>query len=163
MVHSMTRFILLAILALSFGSPVLAQGNADCRAIAAATVAELRAGYAQWSDEAENLARAAAGAACVKASTASQSAGRDASISSAAVRADGVVVPEAAAATADSAVAVDGATSQSVAATDSTDEKAEKEEESWNPFSDIKFNKVSARPNRKPYERKRHSLDDDED
>ena len=35
-----------------------------------------------------------------------------------------------------------------------------KEDSSWNPFSDIKFNKVSARPGKKPYERRRESLDE---
>ena len=156
----MIRSTMLAALLLPLSAGLHAQGDTDCRAIAAATVAELKAGYTNWDENAEHLARAAAGAACVKATTAAPSRAAAASapqadsqsLSSTVVRANGVVEPESVAST-------PVAETSSAAET----EAEEKSDESWNPFSDIKFNKVSARPNRKPYERKRHSLDDDEE
>jgi hypothetical protein len=142
----MNRLPALAVTLLMLSPLATAQSEIDCRAIAAATVAELRAGHQGWSDEAEQLARSAAGAACVKASMqlrgdATGSAGL-------------------------SSTAVQGAEPAAVSQADSdTGESttAEEDDSSWNPFSDIKFNKVSARPGKKPYERRRESLDSDEE
>ena len=146
----------------------LAQSNTDCRRIAAATVAELRAGYESWSEEAEQLARAAAGAACVKATLSAQNR----AAGTTAGRLDSNVVPAAGASAAGMATgspaagpaAVAQAEDQSGDAGDAEEDKAEEKESSgsWNPFSDIKFNKVSARPGKKPYERRRESLDEED-
>jgi hypothetical protein len=148
----MIRSILLAALALGLSPLTLAQGDIDCRAIAAATVAELRAGYEGWSDEAEQLARAAAGAGCVKATMASRSVTSTQGLSSTVVSADGV----------GGTGAVEGEVEVEGEGEAEKGEVSEKDDDSsWNPLSGIKFNKVSARPNKKPYERRRQSLDEE--
>jgi hypothetical protein len=167
----MHRSILLAALAIGFSPLTLAQSDIksdiksdiDCRAIAAATVAELRAGHEAWSDAAEQLARAAAGAACVKATSTSRSVTRTEGLSSTAVTADDVQPADYA------NMPAEGSGGEIAAkGVGSDDEKADKGagggddgDSSWNPFSDIKFNKVSARPNKKPYERRRESVDEE--
>ena len=153
----MFRQLALSLLLLSLSPLALAQSDLDCRAIATATVAELRAGYENWNDEAEQLARAAAGAACVKASTgiAVQPAPAAArGLTSTAVRPAGAVEETPVASTSD--------TSTETAAVEEESVEEEKKEESWNPFADLKFNKVSARPGKKPYERRREADLDDE-
>ena len=153
----MIRSVFLAALTLVFSPLTLAQGDTDCRAIAAATVAELRAGYADWNDDAEQLARAAAGAACVKATTDARPVTSSQSLSSTVVRADG----------AQQQATVAGSSSSGASGSNgepANEEQGEKgDDSSWNPFSDIKFNKVSASPSKKPYERRRHSLEDEEE
>ena len=115
----------------------------------------MRAGYENWSEEAEQLARAAAGAACVKARQAAPSAASASpgGLNSTAVRARG-----------DSAAsgtpAAESASAQADSGSGDGDAKQkDKDEESWNPFSDLKFNEVSARPGKKPYERRRESTE----
>jgi hypothetical protein len=160
----MNRTLALVSLASFVISPlVFAQSSTDCRQIAAATVAELRAGYEGWSDEAEQLARAAAGAACVKATLSVQT-----SAAGSASRSFNSTVVPAAGASADG-VATGGAAPVAQAGDqsgDSADSKSEAKETessgSWNPFSEINFNKVSARPGKKPYERRRESLDEED-
>jgi hypothetical protein len=160
----MNRTLALVSLASFIISPLaFAQSATDCRQIAAATVAELRAGYEGWSDEAEQLARAAAGAACVKATLRVQTS----AAGSAPGSFNSTAVP-AAGASADS-MATAGA-APVAQADDQSGDSAEGESEaketgnsgSWNPFSEIKFNKVSARPGKKPYERRRESLDEED-
>jgi hypothetical protein len=60
------RVITLGALLLSIAAPGYA---ADCSVITAATMAEIRAGEAEWDERAESLVRRAAGAACVKTMT----------------------------------------------------------------------------------------------
>ncbi len=134
----------IGLLSAALSSPVLA----DCRSVVAATLAELKAAYPEWDDSMETLVRTAAGSACVKASTASATpaplpeAVSGAQIEEQAVSADGMVAPMAAETTG-------AATETREAAADSDDDGG------WNPFKEIKFNKVSASPNKKPYERRR--------
>ncbi len=105
---------------------------ADCKAIVDQTLAELRVAYPEWTDPMETLARTAAASACVKASAV---AGGPAMTSTAVVAANATTAAED-----DEEESESGET---------------EDDEGWNPFKDIKFNKVSARPNKKPYERKR--------
>ena len=105
------------------------QVHADCKQVVENTVAELKAGYPVWNAEMDQLARMAAGAACVK----SQSVAAAAPVGL----------------TEESIGGKSG--DESVAATD----KKEDDEDSWSPFSGIKFNKVNASPSKKPYERRR--------
>lgn len=104
------------------------QALADCRDIVSRTVAELRAGAPEWSEDMERLARAAAGSACVKAGG---DADAGAAISEQAVRADG---PAAGASAAGAATGKD---------------------EEWHPMKGFKFNPVTGSPGKKPYERRR--------
>ncbi len=106
---------------------------ADCKAIVEQTVAELRIAYPEWTDPMETLARTAAASACVKASGVSSSG------------------------TALTSTSIAAASSPAADKDDEAEDsaKSDGEDEGWNPFKDIKFNKVSARPNKKPYERKR--------
>ncbi len=124
----------------------------DCRAIVANTLAELQAAYPDWDDGMETLARTAAGSACVKASgttkpatTSTQLRERPVSAGSAAPTAAGTPVAAAGSAAGDTAT--------------STKTTEEEGEGGWNPFKEIKFNKVSASPNKKPYERRREVND----
>ena len=123
------RCALLGVLA---GFPLVAGAAPDCREVVAQTVQELKAGYPTWNQDMEQLARMAAGAACVKAS------------GGAAMGGSGLQ---------EEVVASAGATASSDG--DETESKDEDDEENWTPFSGIKFNKVSASPNKKPYERRR--------
>lgn len=107
------------------------QALADCRDIVSRTVAELRAGAPEWSEDMERLARAAAGSACVKAGGDMPAADAGAAISEQAVRADGA------------------------AAGDSGVEAASAKDEEWHPMKGFKFNPVTGSPGKKPYERRR--------
>ncbi len=149
----MKPFLLLFSLLVANLYPLGAQA-ADCRAIVANTVAELKAAYPDWDDNMETLARTAAGSACVKAGN-SAAAVTSPEMKERAVPASSQVAPATAAPTGTAA-----ASSAAVATT--TDEQSseassaeKKDDEGWNPFKDIKFNKVSASPNKKPYERRR--------
>lgn len=171
----MYRSLALLSFALLVSPLTLAQSNTDCRRIAAATVAELRAGYEGWSEEAEQLARTAAGAACVKATLSVQTRAAGStpgSLDSAVVPAAGAPAagtPAAGAAGAGMAAGSPAAGPAAVAQAEDQSGEAEEDKteekessESWSPFSDIKFNKVSARPGKKPYERRRESLDEED-
>jgi hypothetical protein len=157
----MIRSMLLAALALGLSPMTLAQSDVDCRAIAAATVAELRAGHAGWSDEAEQLARSAAGAACVKATTTARPAAASRELNSTVVTPAGIQQPASARVETAVDAADDRAAADEGAETASGEAGGKGDDSSWNPFSDIKFNKVSASPNKKPYERRRQSPDEE--
>jgi hypothetical protein len=125
---------------------------ADCRDIVDDTLAELRAGATQWNDDMERLARAAAGSACVKAGGNATGGGAAAQIQDQPVPAgDDAAVAERAAGQGEDSASASGAKAAGAS-----------EEESWSPFKDIKFNKVSASPNKKPYERRRDVNDPEE-
>ena len=149
-------FLTLSLLLAAFSS--LNVAAADCRSVVDATVAELKAAYPEWDDNLEMLARTAAGSACVKASASGQPAVTSSRINEQAVRADGAVMPVA---DVQETTASTAAASSSEAS--SSSKTKESSEENWNPFKDIKFNKVSASPNKKPYERRRESKDDDDE
>lgn len=112
---------------------------ADCKTIVDQTLAELRVAYPEWTDAMETLARTAAASACVKASSV---AGGPAMTSTAVVAAN----------------------TSTTSASEEEEETSESEDddEGWSPFKDIKFNKVSGRPNKKPYERKRDVTNTDD-
>ncbi len=99
--------------------------NDACRPIVAATIAELKAGATQWGEREQAVARAAAGAACVKTMS-----GNYAGSSLAAAR---------------DAEADDSAEPA----------KEGKDDDGWWPFNSARRNDVSASPGQKPYERKR--------
>ncbi len=138
----------------------LSAGAADCRAVVANTLAELKAAYPEWDESMETLVRTAAGSACVKASAAAQPAAAASApqMQEQAVRADGEVVPmtpaPAAGVVSSTAVAASEGTA-GTASPDAAEAKAEDGDSGWNPFKEIKFNKVSASPSKKPYERRR--------
>lgn len=107
----------------------------ECAAVAAATVAELRAGAGDaWTENAEALARQAAGAACVKVRS-----GRFEAVASEPV-----------------AAAADEAGEHRETAPDELEEASG--DGLW-PFSEFNINDVSASPSKKPYERRRLDRD----
>ena len=108
-----------------------------CRDIVSATVAELRAGAANWSEEMERVARAAAGSACVK-------AGGDATASSA----TGAAISE-------QAVPAAGGAAAAASSAPAPASSGEGKEEEWHPLKGFKFNPVTGSPGKKPYERRR--------
>ncbi len=124
---------------------------ADCRSIVSATLAELEAAYPDWDERMETLARTAAGSACVKASTATAVPAPQ--IEEQAVSASATVAPMAPA-SASAAVVEESNAATETAATEAS-AAASDDDSGWNPFKEIKFNKVSASPNKKPYERRR--------
>ncbi len=143
----------IGLLSVALSSPA----TADCRSVVAATLAELKAAYPEWDDNMETLVRTAAGSACVKASTVEASTAAPApapapaaipetQLEEQAVSASGAVTPMAVETT---TAAAETSASSETAASEADDDS------DWNPFKDIKFNKVSASPNKKPYERRR--------
>ncbi len=134
----LVRRLLVCVVALS---PCLANAAPDCREVVAQTVQELKAGYPTWSQDMEQLARMAAGAACVKAANSGVTAG---------------------AGLQDETVAAAGASSAPEGKSADASGANQDEEENWTPFTGIKFNKVSASPNKKPYERRREVNDIDD-
>ena len=127
---------------------------ADCQSIVERTVAELRAGYPDWDDRLETLARTAAGSACVKAAQpGNRAAATNAAAPAAATPGNKATMTSTAVAAASAESAADSGAEDG--ASDESAEKGEEGEEGWTPFKDIKFNNVSARPGKKPYERRR--------
>lgn len=135
-----------ALLFATFSAP--GAGAADCRTIVANTLAELKAAYPDWDDGMDTLARTAAASACVKASSATAPAESPVLIEEQAVRADE-------AGSTATAVAASPSAAEATASAEADQGGAKEESGGWNPFKDIKFNKVSASPNKKPYERRR--------
>ena len=121
---------------------------ADCQAIVERTVAELRAAYSDWDERMETLARTAAGSACVKAGSPGVSAA-----------APGKAQPSAMSSTAVATAAEDDSGESEEKSADAESAAEKDEDDSWHPFKDIKFNEVSARPGKKPYERRREVND----
>ncbi len=122
----MKRCTLLAVTLLTFGE---AMAETDCEAVIAATLDELRLGSSgQWTAAEEGTARAAAGSACLKASS-----GR---------YGDTLVVESI-------GVASGGATELQPAGGDSGREPDEEES------GGIRFTPMSGSPGQKPYERSR--------
>ena len=122
---------------------------ADCRAIVTRTVAEMRAGAAEWSDDMERLARAAAGSACVKATSAPVGAPANAGLVDESV---GVA-------------ATSGVTTAPAASGDDAQSSAgaKTEDEEWSPLKGFKFNPVTGAPGKKPYERRREVFETEEE
>jgi hypothetical protein len=121
--------------------PVLAIGATDCEPIVDATLAEIKAGSANWDERTEALVRAAAGAACVKAYSgiyADRSSGEDVYRNDV-EKSAGLPL-------------VNAATPTTASVQEATATVAE-DDSGWWPK--LKRNKVSASPNKKPYERKR--------
>lgn len=114
----------------------------DCSDIVAATVAEVRAGEPDWDDRAEAIARRAAGAACVKATSA------------ATAMAEEPVVDSAAAATAATATAAAVTEEQGPDASAIPEEEVNDGKAGWK-FLGFDVNKVDGSPGQKPYDRKR--------
>jgi hypothetical protein len=130
--------LLTAVLAAAFiSTPTLA--DSDCPEIAAATVAELRAGAATWDAGIEALVRSAAGAACVKAQ-----AGAHGGTAEAAADVEEAEPLEEPTVTADQ--------NDAVAAVQAPDEDGGKA--GWK-FLGFEVNSVTGSPGEKPYERKR--------
>jgi len=115
---------------------------ADCADIAAATVAELRAGAESWNGDLERLARQAAGAACVKARSTAAPAGSGGQTSRAAAASAAGKRGEAA--------------GEPAAAVGSEDAAASPEDEEGRSgfWPSLKRNDVSGLPGKKPYQRK---------
>lgn len=151
--------VLLALGVFLFTVSPLSASAADCRAIVANTLAELKAAYPEWDESMETLVRTAAGSACVKAAAAQPAPAASApQMQEQAVRADGDVVPMApapAASTVSSTTVAASEGSADASSSESAEAKADDGDSGWNPFKEIKFNKVSASPNKKPYERRR--------
>jgi len=125
-----------------FSAPSLAES--DCSEIAAATVAELRAGAASWNTDIEALVRSAAGAACVKARSGSNRTTVEPATGEAP---EALQAPTVAAA--ENAAAEGNAAADAEAATNADDGKA-----GWK-FLGFDVNSVTGSPGEKPYERKR--------
>ena len=123
------------ILALCASLPRLAL--ADCREIVDSTVAEIRAGAAEWNEDMERLARAAAGSACVKAGGNRAPAAVASQLEEKPVR-GGAAETSAEAAPASNSAAAGGESG-----------------EDWHPLKGFKFNPVTGSPGKKPYERRR--------
>ena len=134
----MFRRAIVGFVVLSASSLVIAEES--CNDVVADTVAEMRVGVGDnWNDEIERLARAAAGAACVKA----MSGRYNASVT------EEVVGNQATAAS-------------STASSDSaqTNEDAAKDDDSWS-FGGLTFKSMSGSPGKKPYERQRQQPKED--
>ncbi len=143
------KAILTAMLTLASGPVALSSAQAaptDCSSVVKATVAELRAGYPDWTPALESVARTAAGSACIKATSSAPA------LSTTAVK---TASSETKAVEQSAAVAEEAAEDETSEAKDSSD----KDDDDWNPFSDLKFNDVSGRPGKKPYERRRESVE----
>jgi hypothetical protein len=127
---------------------------AGCEEVVADTVGEMRAGAAGWwSDDVENLVRAAAGSACMKALS-----GRYGSVAAQTPPA-GPAAPGAAAmsgeAVAEASAQPDSATAAPAASPAS---KAEEDSEAGAfSFGGLTFRSLSGSPSKKPYERARES------
>jgi hypothetical protein len=115
----------------------------NCSEIVAATVAEMRAGETGWDERAEAIARRAAGAACVKASSMSSTSP------------PGTEEPFAEAASAGPVTAT--AAAAETAGPDETDvpEDAVDDGKAGWKFLGFDVNKVDGSPSQKPYDRKR--------
>lgn len=122
---------------------------ADCRDIVDRTVAEMRAGAAEWNEDMERMARAAAGSACVKAASAPATTAPLGERS----------VPAATTQNAEQAPESAGTGGQQAAA--SAGENGE--EEDWHPLKGFKFNPVTGAPGKKPYERRREVYETEEE
>jgi len=116
---------------------------ADCTDIASATGAELRAGSAAWNEDLERLARQAAGAACVKASS-------PAAAGSVAVPARQRPSDSPAGSGGEDAAEASGAASSGSAQASATEDD-DADSGFWPSF---KRNDVSGLPGKKPYQRK---------
>ena len=133
------RPIILTVLITALLSPAAAGAATSCSDIAAATVAELKAGAAEWTDSIESLVRSAAGSACVKAQSGaftSEAAGEKAADE----KIEEAVIREEQIAAANTAAAEE---------TEEDDGKA-----GWK-FLGFEVNSVTGSPAEKPYERKR--------
>jgi len=135
----MRVLIVSAALLAAFALPAAAD---DCSDIVASTVAELRAGEPDWDDRAEAIARRAAGAACVKAATATAAMAEEPALENAAAGA---------AATATAAAVTD---EQSPDATATPEDEVDDGKAGWK-FLGFDVNKVDGSPSQKPYARKR--------
>ena len=131
---------LFAALLVAIALPAAAE---DCSDIVAATVAELRAGETAWDERAEAIARRAAGAACVKATSARTAVAEEPVTQS--------VAGETAAA---STAAVAATESEGPDATAIPEEESDDGKAGWK-FLGFDVNKVEGSPSQKPYERKR--------
>jgi hypothetical protein len=133
------RPIILTTLISALLFPAAAGAATSCSDIAAATVAELQAGAAEWNDTIESLVRSAAGSACVKAQSGaytSEAAGEqaaDGKVQQAVIREEQIAA----------------ATTTAVEEKDVDDGKA-----GWK-FLGFEVNSVTGSPAEKPYERKR--------
>lgn len=121
-----------------------------CEDVVADTIAEMRAGAdGRWSDDLQDLVRAAAGSACVKAQSGRYATSQQRSLD----RSEAVVssaLPEAPAASADSSPVAAEQTSE----TSETSE--EKDDGSWS-VGGLTFRSMSGSPTQKPYERARQN------
>lgn len=136
----MFRKSLLALVALSASATVLA--DESCTDVVSDTLAEMRVGVGDaWNSDIERLARAAAGAACVKA----MSGRYDAMMAEKRVSADALA--EEPVANAKAGQAEVGQSSTGKVAEDSDDD-------SWS-FGGLTFKSMSGSPGKKPYERQR--------
>ena len=137
----------------------LSQGaNVDaCAGIAAATVAELKAGAATWGPDDEQLARRAAGAACVKALSAAVTAPLPALTEE---RLDAPVGAAGRDPLGDDGNSVAAASASELDDGDEAEDEREDEEEKSGLFSGFKLNDVSGSPGKKPYQRKKRNAED---
>lgn len=137
----MLRRSLLGLLVLSASAVGFAEET--CTDVVADTVAEMRVGVgANWSDDMERLARAAAGAACVKAMSG---------------RYDAMMADEA---LQDEAMA--GKSGAAETNTETNTETKTNDDDSWS-FGGLTFKSMSGSPGKKPYERQRQAPKDSAD
>lgn len=144
-------------LARQLACTVLLAGSASvlaspCEQVVADTVAEMQAGATGgWNADAENLARAAAGSACVKAYSGRYGTG-DSAMSA------GGAAP--ASHSEDVAANTQSAAAEAGAGTDDTATEKEDEEGAFS-LGGLTFRNLSGSPSRKPYERSRAARDEE--
>ena len=133
------RTIILTALLTALLAPAAARAATSCSDIAAATVAELKAGATEWNDSIESLVRSAAGSACVKAQSSSYTS-EAAGEKTVDEKVEEVVIRE----------------EQIAAATPTAAEEKEEDDgkAGWK-FLGFEVNSVTGSPGQKPYERKR--------
>lgn len=137
----MLRRSLIGLVVLSASAVGVAEES--CTDVVADTVAEMRVGVgANWNDDMERLARAAAGAACVKAMSG---------------RYDAMMAKDEAV----QGAAVAGKSAANTSDTQSDEDKAQ-DEDSWS-FGGLTFKSMSGSPGKKPYERQRQQPKEDAD
>ncbi len=136
------RMLLLTLLLIAMSSALSAAMAADsCQDIVAATIAEMRAGESAWDARSEELARTAAGSACVKA----MSIGK--------LTTDSAAAPASVAAGSAAVTNSETAAQPGPAAADA-EEQPEEGKAGWK-FLGFDVNTVDGSPSKKPYERKR--------
>lgn len=124
----------------------------SCADVVADTVAEIRAGaIGGWSADAENLARAAAGSACIKAQSGRYGAAPKSAVKEMSVSASAQASNQSGA----SAGAADAA------ATEKSEADGEADDGSWS-VGGLTFRSMSGSPTQKPYERQRQSKKEEE-